>query len=156
MKNSSTTLTEQLIRQSLNTDISRLILTVQNIVINISDTLQDPDQQNVSQQQLLSQCNQVWLDKIVKSAAVHMILTRCATSVIEVDQEHQGDLVLAVDPLSCGAVPGTLAASSFAAWRYSVNTENVPGCFNIFQTGNLLYFIMLKVYRISLTLQAKT
>ena len=115
--NTSTTLTEQLIRQSLNTDISRFILTVQNIVINISETLQDPDQQNVSQQQLLSQCNQIWLDKIIKSHAVHMIVTRCASSVIEVDQEHQGGLVVAVDPLSCGATPGTVAPSTFAAWR---------------------------------------
>ena len=71
--NTTTTLTEQLIRQSLNTDISRLILTVQNIVINISETLQDPDQQNVSQQQLLSQCNQIWLDKIIMIILVVII-----------------------------------------------------------------------------------
>ena len=67
--------------------------------------------------QLVAQCNQVWLDKVVRSRAVHMIVTSRASSVIEVEPELQGNLVLALDPLSLSPGASGLATSSFAVWR---------------------------------------
>ena len=67
--------------------------------------------------QLVAQCNQVWLDKVVRSRAVHMIVTSRASSVIEVEPELQGNLILALDPLSLSPGASGLATSSFAVWR---------------------------------------
>ena len=67
--------------------------------------------------QLVSQCNQTWLDRVVKSRALHMIVTSSASSVLEVEPELQGSLVLALDPLSIQPGAAGLATSSFAVWR---------------------------------------
>ena len=67
--------------------------------------------------QLVSQCNQTWLDRVVRSRALHMIVTSSASSVLEVEPELQGSLVLALDPLSIQPGAAGLATSSFAVWR---------------------------------------
>ena len=46
-----------------------------------------------------------------------MIVTRSATSVLEVEPELQGSLILALDPLSLSPGVRGLATSSFAVWR---------------------------------------
>ena len=45
-----------------------------------------------------------------------MIVTKVASSKLEVDSEHQGNLLVAVDPLSLGRGLDQLASSSFAVW----------------------------------------
>ena len=69
--------------------------------------------------QLVTRCNQTWLDRVVTSRALHMIVTSSATSVLEVEPELQGSLVLALDPLSLQPGVAGLATSSFAVWRRS-------------------------------------
>ena len=66
---------------------------------------------------MVAQCNQTWLARVVRSRALHMIVTSAAASVLEVEPELQGDLVLVLDPLSLAPGASGLATSSFAVWR---------------------------------------
>ena len=45
-----------------------------------------------------------------------MIVTKVASSKLEVDSEHQGHLLVAVDPLTLGRGQDQLASSTFAVW----------------------------------------
>ena len=45
-----------------------------------------------------------------------MLVTKVASSKLEVDSEHQGHLLVALDPLSLGRGLDQLASSSFAVW----------------------------------------
>jgi fructose-1,6-bisphosphatase len=62
-------------------------------------------------------CNQTWLDKLVKSGCVQLLVSKSANAVIEVDQEHQGQLVVAFDPLSMLSGAAVTASSTFGIWR---------------------------------------
>ena len=58
-----------------------------------------------------------------------MIVTRSATSVLEVEPELQGSLILALDPLSLSPGIRGLATSSFAVWRrLPASEDSEDGC----------------------------
>ena len=95
---------------------------------------------------MVSECNQIWLEKIIKSNAVHMIVTRCATSILEVDQEHQGGLIIAMDPLTMGHMVGGLATSSFAIWRHHQGVEMEDGCRSVLSQDDQLVCAGLVMY----------
>ena len=61
-------------------------------------------------------CNQVWLEKLVRSGCVHLLVSRLANAVIEVEQEHQGELVVAFDPLSLLSRSSLAASVTFGIW----------------------------------------
>ena len=124
-------LTEELLSQGLESDLTRIILTVQSVVNIINNKLRSLHSD--SEEQLVSWANQVWLDKLIKSRyviislisaglmvvdvrTVKMIVTRVATSKLEVESEHQGDLLVALDPLTVGRALHQAASSSFAVW----------------------------------------
>ena len=108
-----TSLSETLINQNTDAQLSRLLLCVQDIIVSTSLTLSSHD--TVVSDQLVSQINQTWLEKMIRSKAVRLMMTRCASNVLEVDQEHQGDLLVAFDPLTLGA-DSVMATSSFTVW----------------------------------------
>lgn len=135
------TLTEDLISQDSEQDVTRLLLSMQEIIATIryisgliltfaifqhfpSHDLECPHP--MCDDQLVTHCNQVWLDKVVRSRALHMIVTSSASSVIEVEPELQGNLVLALDPLSLSPGAGGLATSSFAVWRRAPTSLEDP------------------------------
>lgn len=114
---SSVSLTEELLGQNLESDLTRIILTVQSVVNIINNKLRSAHCD--TSDQLVTWANQVWLDKLIKSRAVKMIITKMASSMLEVDIEYQGpDTVLvAFDPLTVGQGLDMVASSSFAVWR---------------------------------------
>ena len=114
---SSVSLTEELLGQNMESDLTRIILTVQSVVNIISNKLRSAHCD--TSDQLVTWANQVWLDKLIKSRAVKMIITKMASSMLEVDIEYQGpDTVLvAFDPLTVGQGLDMVASSSFAVWR---------------------------------------
>ena len=107
-------LTEELLGQGLESDLTRIILTVQSVVNIINNKLRSLHSD--SEEQLVSWANQVWLDKLIKSRTVKMIVTKVASSKLEVESEHQGHLLVAVDPLTVGRGLHQAASSSFAVW----------------------------------------
>ena len=113
-------------------------------LINLSHNLQCPE--SMISDQLVSETNQIWLEKIIKSNAVQMIVTRCATSVLEVDQEHQGDLIVAMDPLTIGKMVGGLATSSFAIWRHQSGLEMDDSCRSVLGQDDHLVCAGLVMY----------
>ena len=61
-------LTEELLGQGLESDLTRIILTVQSVVNIINNKLRSLHSD--SEEQLVSWANQVWLDKLIKSRFV--------------------------------------------------------------------------------------
>ena len=115
--NPSTTLTEELLGQDLESDLTRIILTVQSVVNIINNKLSSDHSD--SAEQLVTWANQVWLDKLIKSRAVRMMVTKLASSMLEVDTENQGQdcVLVAFDPLTLGQGLDLVASSTFAVWR---------------------------------------
>ena len=48
---------------------------------------------------------------------MQLMVSRLANAVIEVDQEHQGQLVVAFDPLSTLTNSSMAASTTFGIWR---------------------------------------
>ena len=110
------TLTEQLLRPDTapeHLELARLLLAVQTAVARTAQLLARAPAPAAGQ--LEAQCNQLWLEQLVRSGAVQLVATRSAASVLEVEPEQQGGLLLALDPLSRGPACG-LATSSFSVW----------------------------------------
>ena len=61
-------LTEELLGQGLESDLTRIILTVQSVVNIINNKLRSLHSD--SEEQLVAWANQVWLDKLIKSRFV--------------------------------------------------------------------------------------
>ena len=112
------TLTEQLLRPDTapeHLELARLLLAVQTAVARTAQLLARAPASAPAAGQLEAQCNQLWLEQLVRSGAVQLVATRSAASVLEVEPEQQGGLLLALDPLSRGPACG-LATSSFSVW----------------------------------------
>ena len=110
------TLTEQLLSPDTapeHLELARLLLAVQTAVARTAQLLARAPAPAAGQ--LEAQCNQLWLEQLVRSGAVQLLATRSAASVLEVEPEQQGGLLLALDPLSRGPAC-SLAASSFSVW----------------------------------------
>ena len=135
---SKVSLTEELLRQDLESDLTRIILTVQSVVNIINNKLRSTNSE--TEDQLVSWSNQVWLDKLIKSKAVKMIVTRLASSMLEVDTEHQGleSVLVAFDPLTIDQSLDLVASSSFAVWRRGGSGQEEEDISSLIEDGESL------------------
>jgi len=108
----STTLSEELIRESAHGGVPRLLLAVQGIVRSVNQLVRAVPQPTHAQ----TQANQAWLAGLARSGEVGLLVSASASSVIEVEPEVNGDFLVAFDPLTFGS-GGLLASSTFGVWQ---------------------------------------
>ena len=73
---SALSLTEELLSQGMESELTRIILSVQSVVNIINNKLRSVHSD--SEDQLISWANQVWLDKLIKSRFV-IISSSCGS-----------------------------------------------------------------------------